>query len=1345
MEKLMKKRTAAVLFLSPTFLFIFLCTAWIYLVHPYLKSWTLQQVSKINSNQPYVDISVQDIDLSILKLQAQAKNINIVFKENGPDQFLNLGSVHIDLIKAQVDLFSLIVGQLSLSNVLISQLRSEQDLTPLLKLLPEQKSKPTELNLEPFIKLLDNIPIQKITLHDSSIDLNISPIQDINLKRVRTRIHNMTLSQNRKKISIQTQDMMASFENQQNKESVLNLSIKADLTEKSYNISQLQLKSDASEISISSSTNDLTQILLHPKITSTFKAQLRLDELKDLVYIFKKQKQRLPQVSGLIRMNGQFSTSELLKNNGFIQISTEEVRLENLKLGTARATSQIKDGRFLIDSVLVEHPAGRAELKNISIQQQKPFTFKTDVNVQGFRLQKFFESLNLKNIPAEVMKADAKAQCTGQIDNFEVRCSTQINAEKISVKTDLNKPFHIVEIEKAMADGDVELNLHEFRFKSDLKVGASTIHGIGEVQFETGFKMNFTSKSLNLSEIENIANLGLRGIASGELSTSGNSSYGIIDTKDLQIQDLVIDKFYLGNVQTDLKYAMSKLSFNNSTAELNKSKYSGNVAIDFSKSAINGQLQLKTLFAEDVLSAVEQRWSLPISAAGAGTGKIQFSGPLDFWKMSYKLDAQFQNGHLMDESFQKLKLDINSNGDKINFENVTLYKANGSVSILNDILTDSTHKTPQFNLQIKSHNLRAEEIEHFSRLLPTANGIINLNGTITSDILNPLVILQTQTKDMKVDQYALPTSQGEARLSLQNFKFNGQIFGRQLQVDLNVPFVDTEKFWLKAQARDFNPLLLLPMINLTIPASDTYSSISADIDLNSATSAISNLSGSIKIENILLQRSSLQLKLKQPATILFQRGLKQMEPVELIGTDQNLSVSLKNGTASELKIDGHFFLRPFQFLVPFLDNLSGVAEINCFIDLNSSNINLSGEGLIDNTSVSVKGFKYPLNDITAYFDFTKSKIIFSEIIATLNQASLTGQGQIDIKGSKNIDVQLNAETSKLDIEFPDKYFTSGAAQIKFFGNWLPYTLKIDYLVDEGNITKEFSEEDGDAIFSLRPSPYLPPQQLNQKNQSLLLNVNVDFMTGVAIKNRIVEGIATGKIHVAGSPENPILQGRVDIQQGSRLLFKDKLFDIQQGHVTFNGEYIINPTVFMTANARVSDYDINLLIQGTAKNLDIKPTSQPDLSREDIISLLALGYTSTKNDQALSSDVQQKQTGLEVLAALSNQSQLNKKLQEKLGLNVQLSPSIDSTRNIAVPKVTVSKKLTNKITTSYSRPLAGDQQENEIRLQYLWAKDLSLILNYQNQNSAQQTNILQNTNSETGVGGIDLEYKKEFGE
>ena len=119
------------------------------------------------------------------------------------------------------------------------------------------------------------------------------------------------------------------------------------------------------------------------------------------------------------------------------------------------------------------------------------------------------------------------------------------------------------------------------------------------------------------------------------------------------------------------------------------------------------------------------------------------------------------------------------------------------------------------------------------------------------------------------------------------------------------------------------------------------------------------------------------------------------------------------------------------------------------------------------------------------------------------------------------------------------------------------------------------------------------------------------------------------------------------------------------------------------------------------------------------------------------------TGLEVLAAISNQSVINKKIQEKLGLTVQLAPTVDSTKNIAVPKVVVTRKIQKNVNASFSRPLTGDTQEQEWKLQYLFNPNKSVILNYQNKETNQQDQIRNNTTNETGVLGLDFEYKKEF--
>ena len=540
----MKKSTTAALFLSPAFFFGFLALVWNYVAYPLLKNWTLEQIPKIISSQPYVEVSFKNIDLSLLKLQAQVSDLEIRFKKNGGTAIENLAPIQIKSIKAQIDLFSLVVGQFSFSNFNIDHLSTSQDLGTLLKLRPTATT-PQEINLRPLFNQLDEIPIQKISLMNTEFNISMTDSQHPTLRHIRTQIKNIAFAQKRNSISVLVQDLQANVENKLKTKAQIQAQLSGRLDEKSYTLDQLLVQHGSSELRIESTTRDLPQLLLNPKTDSNFNARLKLDEIKDLVYIFKDQSQRLPQIRGLIQLNGQISTNGLQKNSGTINLSTEEVRFENLKFGNAKALSKIKNSQFLIDSILLEHPSGHAELKQISIQQEKPYGFKTDIHVQDFQLQKLFGSLNLSNIPAD-LKAHATAKCTGQIDNFKMVCDSEITAENISVQTDLKSSFHIIQMSQVKATGQTDLSLQVFKFNADLQIGTSgksKVHGQGSVDFQSGFEMKFDSKYLDLAEIDDIANLGLKGVVSGELTTTGTTSYGVIDS-EMNISNFILDRFH---------------------------------------------------------------------------------------------------------------------------------------------------------------------------------------------------------------------------------------------------------------------------------------------------------------------------------------------------------------------------------------------------------------------------------------------------------------------------------------------------------------------------------------------------------------------------------------------------------------------------------------------------------------------------------------------------------------------------------------------------------------------------------------------------------------------------------
>lgn len=1321
----MKKSTRLTLMGSPALLILCIGLLWLYVAKPFVIKTLQVQFPQINKNQSQVLVKVESFDISLLKLQLELQNVSLQSKKDAPSKLTS------DLIRLQINPFDLIIGQISLSYIEINRLNGEIRS----ELFKTNEKSNKEIDLTQLFKFLPELPLKKVILRDSNI-----LYKDVDLKmQILFQSPWVIVSQNQKSLNLQSKKLGLDFESEQHQYSLQSV-IDLNLQKNAFTLKELTIKTESSSVRLQAQSTSLKSILTNPQFVAKATGLLLINDIKPFLPLFVNTEKRIPQLSGKIKFNGELKSTGLNKNSGQMTLETETTQIDYIKLGNATIQTQINNNDLKINQVLIDHPSGQAQLTNLELSQTAPYQFKTTVQLKSFNATQLFKSIDL-NVPVHFL-AFGNSVCSGQLDPLNVSCKADLTVDQLYVKADRASKNSIVEIDRMKITADLKTDIEKLTYIAQVKIADGEFQSTGEVGYKTGFKMQFNSKKLVLDEIKNISGLGLKGIMSGELTTYGNTQFGKIESQ-LTVDKTIIDRFHLGQLKALMLYDDGRLIFKNLTGLQGRSKYTGQLALNFRKNDVAGDIQFSEVHGEDLLSALNKRFDLPFELTGIGDIKADFNGPLDFWRLNYNLTASLNNGSLLNESYRKLQANLNSDGERIYFNQVQLQKPAGIIQVDGSIYTkNSPAIEPDMQLKISSKNLKIEDLDSVIKYLPKTAGQVFINGQITKSISNPQIDLQTSLKDMLFDNQPLGSSQGDIIINKNIFSFNGQAFGRQAQAFIQIPFNKKNNFIFKSQLRAFNPLLLLPLIKLPLASNDSYASLTADIDVKTSATDSSSLSGQIDLQSFILVRGSQSIKLQKPSLIKIRNSISEMTPLHFKGNDQELFIKHNSKTQS-LDIIGEIALRPFQFLVPFIENFSGLLNVNMGIKLGSPQISFMGRGAIKNTMLQLKGFPYTIKDVFSDIDFSNTKIIFASIRANLNQSNINGRGQIDFKGGDQIDVLIQAESEKIEIDFPEKILTSGFVKAKVFGQRLPYTLKIDYLIDQGLVTKEFTEQNENIKQTLQPSYYLPQEQLNQQAPTLLLDVNAKFQKGILVKNQIIEGLATGEMQITGSPENPLLSGRIDIQKSSKLFFKDKPFDIQNGYIIFTPTPVIDPEIYITANARITDYDINLLVQGRAKSLSIKPSSQPPLSENEIVTLLALGLTTSKQDQNLSSDTQTQQTGLEVLAALGNQSQFNKKIQEKLGLNVQLSPSIDSTKNIAVPKVIVSRKLGKKINASYARPLTGTQESNEVKLQWLFHPDFSLNLNYQNQTVEEENSVIQNNTNDNGFYGVDLEYKKEF--
>lgn len=1327
MEKFLsrKKVRRLNLFLTPALVLLTLATLWFQVIKPSLVDFIRRQIPQINQMQSMAYITVGDIDLSLLRLQLSALDIRAEFNKD-----LNLQPISASNIGVQLDIFDLIVGQISLARVTATGLSWHYEVIP-----STDKDMP-QIPVDKIFSALDAVPVHRAVLRDSNIKVTLKEAQsDIDFE-----IPLLTLTNKKNEADLSLKNLSVEFSqlNQNPVKGTANLDAK--LTRSGLELSRSQVSILDSTLTASASFKDVPNLLRAPQGQLKFKTQVHLQDIRNLALLLSPQEKRVPAMTGSIETSGQVTLSGLKNINGTFQLTTGDLVMDHMNLGKVSTQASLKQNLLQTNSIQILHPAGTIKIRDVSLDLKSPYRFSAHADVFNTDLQKLFVSLGLRDIPAGFI-ANGNAQCNGYLQPaLSANCQVETALENIWVKPGLKDQLHILKLKSAHIKGEASVSSDDLKYRANIAIGSSQGTSQGTVNFKTGFNISFETASLDFKNVESLADLGIKGDLKISGTTQGDTSHGIINAS-ADMKDTEVAGFRLGRLITNLTYKNAELSFKNLSGEIGKSNLQGDLVFFFENSSLAADLRSNNITGQDLHFILNQNFSIPFELSGTGTAQARVKGPFNFWKLQYDLQANLKNGSIAGERFENLQANLQADGKKISFQNVSLQKTRSNLQINGVIETAGAR--PQFNLTLTASPILLEESDHIILYAPSISGTGYAEGKVTGFIDEPELTANFTLREVSYDKVDYPNSQGSVNINKDQLRFNGQFFGRQIQSDIVWPWNPKNSFSAKVLIQDLNPLFLLPLASLPQPGSDFTARLNADIDLSGKRRELTATDGYIKITDFLLKRGTQSLTLDKPVSMIFRSGLRTMEPLTLKGDSTYLSVKMSQASSESVRLDveADLQLRMFHFLVPFAQSLAGNLQIDSQILLRDGSFELFGEGELVDGLVSMKGFPQSIENVNTPIEFSKSRILLSDITGQLGQSDITGFGQIDILGSKNIAVNLRAVADNVEITFPDQIFTAGRANVNFTGNWLPYTLKVDYIVSHGLVEKNF-EQDSSQATTLQASSFLPPQQAEQLTPSLALDVNIDASRGIFIRNSLLEGEAFGKLKIKGSPEAPILLGKIDIRPGSKIFFKDKPFDIQTATIQFQESRDINPDIYISANSRISDYDINLLVQGSAKNLSIKPTSQPPLSESDLFSLIALGVTS-QNDQNLSSDTQQKQTGLEVLAAISNQSQLNKRIQEKLGLTVQLAPSVDSTKNIAVPKVVVSKKISDKLNASYSKPFTGNDQNQEIKLQYLYNKNVSFLLNYQNKDTVQQEQITNSTNSSKGILGLDLEYREEF--
>ncbi|MGH9840689.1 MAG: translocation/assembly module TamB domain-containing protein, partial [Blastocatellia bacterium] len=245
-----------------------------------------------------------------------------------------------------------------------------------------------------------------------------------------------------------------------------------------------------------------------------------------------------------------------------------------------------------------------------------------------------------------------------------------------------------------------------------------------------------------------------------------------------------------------------------------------------------------------------------------------------------------------------------------------------------------------------------------------------------------------------------------------------------------------------------------------------------------------------------------------------------------------------------------------------------------------------------------------------------------------------------------------------------------------------------------------------------------------------LNVRVEARDSIIIRNKQINTVGTGSLELLGKLSDPDVNGRITLDGGT-LRFRGQRYEISNGSLDLPlGS--ATPILNLLAEGEYSGYRVSIGLIGPIDDLDMALRSEPQLTRGEILSLIATGRTEASTLGAQDP----LRTGVGTAASLLTTGLISRPAERLLGISrFQIDPVLGPNLNPAA-RLTIGQQLSRNVYLTYSTNLAQEQFQTALA-EYTISNRFSALASYtQGGNAARQ-------GQREGVVTIELRGRQRF--
>ena len=1200
--------------------------------------------------------------------------------------------------------------------------------------------------------LLNQIPVQ----------LNIITVNKVHVEVDQTSvfINNASFSPHKKKARLKA-DVSNLYVEHDNSDiediKISNIQFLGSMEKEEWRVDSLKVTNDSTVLDLRGVAFNQDGVL---NLNSTGSFKLNPEEV--LSYI-KTLPSDIASIKGLAE--GKFETSGVIDDpNASVTFTAQNVDTEWIKLKTVNGVVSKKKNILSVQKLSAVNGTETYTLLrpqsfyDLSVQKFTNFNF-------NLRLSNAFTDTFLFSVKDSL--GTLKGNFTGDVDValfddravFNIKNKVQIRNFKL---TSSDEKTNILKNPGFELDNSIITINSDYSVNVDIKASMANTRILAKGKIsEKGIDITTTDSRIDMKSLGPISGIDISGMGPASVKVTGPlddvTFYFNVDWNNFSVVDL-----NFGKVKADFTLGLKDLvlTINSLDGNYNKTNFSalGTLGFDGPKEGMNLKIDFHNSTFSDsrkMLNLVFKNIKLPVDPEFSFAGSYTVKGGYDLDKLVVEGQVRGTDLKVSGEEAEKIALDLSLVKSQLHMKNIKINKSRGELSanvninLVNDYIDLSGGTT---GLRMRDFNFYKNlNLEYDGDLFLDFDG----NGT-TKDFSSKF---KARIANAFIGNMPATSSNAIFYVNSNDIVTNASLLGNKIKVDSLMSF-NTGIAAIKASidTSDLREFLgVFSSHNMTDKG--ITGKIKAQLNTQISLGSLGVRKFLLNVDQFNLKRGDINLNIDpRYNSIEVDGGVVKKWDLRLRDGSEFIISKGRNISNGVIGLEHRFALKAslLEIAAGQIERATGRIRGTDLVILDKK-VTIKEFSLYgDDHSLKIKGVPGYITN----FNFTIIKK--GEAFEVTRMNGEYGEGEFKIGGKLVFntaypDVALNYQIDRATVPLFKRSNVMISSNGTLTGSNLPYKLA-------GKVTimhSEFLDDPADFMKDEKVSideykKYLPEKNFLGNKPIIDLNISFDTANPVVIKNNMAEVYIKGNGQVTGNVQSPELNTRLEIVPNvSKFKFKGHDFALNQGYVEIRdrGKNRISDLKF-SGVAKISDYDMKLDLSGSISKVNIDLSSEPALSKEDLLSLLTLGVTSDMSKNLEASE-RRFVTTVGIGTLLVDQLKINEDLNASLGVKLSVQPEFEenesslisgksavsegsTSRLKSATKIKINKQINNRVDVALSSTIGGSlEQKQEMNINFNINKNFSLEGIYEVKPTEDE-----NTTTPNSLGA-DLKWRKSF--